>query len=53
MRYPRIVAKDAASAAQLKKRTLTNLDNERPPGWPTPTSGSTRRYSRRMGGRAI
>ena len=30
VRYPRIVAKDAASAAKLKKRTLTNLYNERP-----------------------
>jgi hypothetical protein len=30
VRYPRIVAPDAASAAKLKKRTLTNLDNERP-----------------------
>lgn len=28
--YPRVVAKDAASAASLKKRTLTNLYNERP-----------------------
>ncbi|HET6572413.1 MAG TPA: hypothetical protein VFG68_02335 [Fimbriiglobus sp.] len=30
VRYPRLVPKDAASAAQLKKRTLTNLYNERP-----------------------
>ena len=30
VRYPRIVPKDAASAALLKKRTLTNLYNERP-----------------------
>ncbi|HET6572787.1 MAG TPA: hypothetical protein VFG68_04230 [Fimbriiglobus sp.] len=30
VRYPRFVPKDAASAAQLKKRTLTNLYNERP-----------------------
>ena len=30
VRYPRIVAKDAAAAAQLKKRTLTNLYNEKP-----------------------
>jgi len=30
VRYPRLVAKDADSAAKLKKRTLTNLDNERP-----------------------
>ena len=30
MRYPRLVAKDADSAAKLKKRTLTNLYNERP-----------------------
>lgn len=30
VRYPRLVAKDAASAAELKKRTLTNLYNERP-----------------------
>jgi hypothetical protein len=28
--YPRVVPKDADSAARLKKRTLTNLDNERP-----------------------
>ena len=28
--YPRLVPKDAASAALLKKRTLTNLYNERP-----------------------
>ena len=28
--YPRIVPKDADSAARLKKRTLTNLYNERP-----------------------
>ncbi|MDY0144614.1 MAG: N-6 DNA methylase [Kiritimatiellia bacterium] len=30
VRYPRIVPKDDASAALLKKRTLTNLYNERP-----------------------
>ena len=30
VRYPRIVPKDEASAALLKKRTLTNLYNERP-----------------------
>ena len=30
VRYPRVVPKDAASAALLKKRTLTNLYNERP-----------------------
>jgi type II restriction/modification system DNA methylase subunit YeeA len=30
VRYPRLVAKDADSAARLKKRTLTNLYNERP-----------------------
>ena len=30
VRYPRVVPKDDASAAQLKKRTLTNLYNERP-----------------------
>jgi type II restriction/modification system DNA methylase subunit YeeA len=30
VRYPRIVPKDADSAAKLKKRTLTNLYNERP-----------------------
>jgi type II restriction/modification system DNA methylase subunit YeeA len=30
VRYPRIVPKDDASAASLKKRTLTNLYNERP-----------------------
>jgi len=30
VRYPRLVAKDADSAAKLKKRTLTNLYNERP-----------------------
>ena len=30
VRYPRIVPKDAASAEALKKRTLTNLYNERP-----------------------
>jgi hypothetical protein len=29
IRYPRLVPKDAASAARLKKRTLTNLYNER------------------------
>lgn len=28
--YPRLVTKDEASAALLKKRTLTNLYNERP-----------------------
>jgi type II restriction/modification system DNA methylase subunit YeeA len=30
VRFPRTVAKDAASEAELKKRTLTNLYNERP-----------------------
>lgn len=30
VRYPRLVPKDDASAALLKKRTLTNLYNERP-----------------------
>ena len=30
VRYPRVVPKDDASAAKLKKRTLTNLYNERP-----------------------
>jgi type II restriction/modification system DNA methylase subunit YeeA len=30
VRYPRLVAKDADSAVNLKKRTLTNLYNERP-----------------------
>jgi hypothetical protein len=30
VRYPRTVAKDAAAAAKLKARTLTNLYNERP-----------------------
>lgn len=30
VRYPRLVAKDADSAAKLKNRTLTNLYNERP-----------------------
>jgi type II restriction/modification system DNA methylase subunit YeeA len=30
VRYPRLVPKDAAAAAKLKKRTLTNLYNERP-----------------------
>ena len=29
-RYPRLVPKDADGAAKLKKRTLTNLYNERP-----------------------
>jgi hypothetical protein len=29
-RYPRLVPKDAECAAKLKKRTLTNLYNERP-----------------------
>jgi hypothetical protein len=29
-RYPRLVPKDADCAAKLKKRTLTNLYNERP-----------------------
>lgn len=33
VRYPRIVPKDADSAAKLKKRTLTNLYNEMPT-WP-------------------
>jgi len=30
VRYPRLVPKDAASAKNLQKRTLTNLYNERP-----------------------
>jgi hypothetical protein len=30
VRYPRIVAKDEDAAKELKKRTLTNLYNERP-----------------------
>ena len=30
VRYPRLVPRDADSAAKLKKRTLTNLYNERP-----------------------
>ncbi len=30
VRYPRLVPKDATAAAALKKRTLTNLYNERP-----------------------
>jgi type II restriction/modification system DNA methylase subunit YeeA len=30
VRYPRVVAKDAAAEKALKKRTLTNLYNERP-----------------------
>lgn len=30
VRYPRIIAKDAESAAELKKRTLTNPYNQRP-----------------------
>jgi hypothetical protein len=30
VRYPRLVAKDAACAKELKKRTLTNLYNQRP-----------------------
>lgn len=30
IRYPRLVPKDDACAAKLKKRTLTNLYNERP-----------------------
>ena len=30
VRYPRLVAKDAETAKQLAKRTLTNLYNERP-----------------------
>ena len=30
VRYPRIVAKDDESAGQLKRRTLTNLYNQRP-----------------------
>jgi type II restriction/modification system DNA methylase subunit YeeA len=31
VRYPRLVARDTDCAARLKKRTLTNLYNERPP----------------------
>ena len=30
VQYPRLVPRDAATAAMLKKRTLTNLYNERP-----------------------
>jgi hypothetical protein len=30
VRYPRLVPKDAECAVELKKRTLTNLYNERP-----------------------
>lgn len=30
VRYPRVVAKDEECAKKLKKRTLTNLYNERP-----------------------
>jgi len=30
VRYPRVVPKDEDCAKQLKKRTLTNLYNERP-----------------------
>jgi hypothetical protein len=30
VRYPRFVPKDADAGAKLKKRTLTNLYNERP-----------------------
>ena len=30
MRWPRLVPRDAESAAKLKARTLTNLYNERP-----------------------
>ena len=30
VRYPRLVAKDDKTAADLKKRTLTNLYNQRP-----------------------
>jgi hypothetical protein len=30
VKYPRIVAKDAECEKELKKRTLTNLYNERP-----------------------
>jgi hypothetical protein len=30
VRYPRLVPKDAACAKELKKRTLTNLYNQRP-----------------------
>ncbi len=30
VKYPRTVPKDAATVAMLKKRTLTNLYNERP-----------------------
>jgi hypothetical protein len=30
VRWPRLVPRDAESAASLKKRTLTNLYNERP-----------------------
>ena len=30
MRYPRLIPNDAVCAVKLKKRTLTNLYNERP-----------------------
>ena len=30
VRYPRLIAKDEKTAADLKKRTLTNLYNQRP-----------------------
>ena len=30
VRYPRVVARDEECAKELKKRTLTNLYNERP-----------------------
>ena len=30
VRYPRLVPTDAAAAAQLRRRTLTNLYNDRP-----------------------
>jgi hypothetical protein len=30
VRYPRVVAKDEECAKELKKRTLTNLYNQRP-----------------------
>jgi hypothetical protein len=30
VKYPRVVARDEAAARELKKRTLTNLYNERP-----------------------
>ncbi len=50
VRYPRLVACDADAAKELKKRTLTNLYNQRPLGSTSRTGGWTRRYSQRIGG---